>query len=64
MANSIAPVNKPPEIAAALADLVPEKNPPARDIALAAFRRQLGRIQAHVQTRLERDGINGLLAGG
>ena len=63
MANSIAPVNKPPEIAAALADLVPEKNPPARDIALAAFRRQLGRIQAHVQTRFERDGINGLLAG-
>jgi len=53
---------KPPEIAAALADLVPPANPPPRDMALAAFRRQLGRIQSHVQTRFERDGINGLLA--
>ena len=53
---------RPPEIAAALADLVPLANPPVRDVALAAFRRQLGRIQAHVQTRFERDGINGLAA--
>ena len=53
---------KPPEIAAALADLVPLANPPPRDVALAAFRRQLGRIQSHVQTRFERDGINGLTA--
>jgi [protein-PII] uridylyltransferase len=53
---------KPPEIAAALADLVPANNPPPRDLALSAFRRQLGRIQAHVQTRFERDGINGLAA--
>ena len=53
---------KPPEIAAALADLVPRSSPPPRDLALAAFRRQLGRIQAHVQTRFERDGINGLAA--
>ena len=53
---------KPPEIAAALADLVPEANPPAREEALAAFRRQLGRIQAHVQSRFERDGLNGLVA--
>jgi [protein-PII] uridylyltransferase len=63
MSHSVALLNKPPEIAAALADLVPEKNPPARDIALAAFRRQLGRIQSHVQTRFERDNINGLAAG-
>jgi [protein-PII] uridylyltransferase len=63
MPHSVALLNKPPEIAAALADLVPEKNPPARDIALAAFRRQLGRIQSHVQTRFERDNINGLAAG-
>ena len=54
---------KPPEIAAALADLVPEANPPPRDAALAAFRRQLGRIQSFVQLRFERDGINGLAAG-
>src|ERR1700686_5437452 len=53
---------KPPEIAAALADLVPEANPPAREAALASFRRQLGRIQAYVQSRFERDGLNGLLA--
>ncbi len=53
---------KPPEITAALADLVPLGNPPPRDLALASFRRQLGRIQAHVQTRFERDGINGLEA--
>jgi [protein-PII] uridylyltransferase len=63
MPNAIALLNKPPEIAAALADLVPEANPPARDVALAAFRRQLGRIQSHVQTRFERDNINGLAAG-
>ncbi len=29
---------------------------------MAAFRRQLGRIQSHVRTRFERDGINGLAA--
>jgi [protein-PII] uridylyltransferase len=54
---------KPPEIAAALADLVPEASPPPRDAALAAFRRQLGRIQTFVQLRFERDGMNGLAAG-
>jgi len=54
---------KPPEIAAALAELVPTGNPPPRDEALASFRRQLGRLQAHVQLRFERDGINGLAAG-
>jgi [protein-PII] uridylyltransferase len=54
---------KPPEITAALAELVPLGQPPARDAALAVFRRQLGRIQAFVQLRFERDGINGLAAG-
>jgi [protein-PII] uridylyltransferase len=53
---------KQPEIAAALAELVPQGSPPPRDAALASFRRQLGRIQAHVQLRFERDGLNGLLA--
>src|ERR1700722_2003758 len=53
---------KQPEIAAALADLVPGDNPPPREAALASFRRQLGRIQTHVQQRFERDGLNGLLA--
>jgi [protein-PII] uridylyltransferase len=53
---------KPPEIGAALADLVPLAGPPPRDLALAAFRRQLGRIQSHVQTRFERDNLNGLAA--
>jgi [protein-PII] uridylyltransferase len=56
-------VPKPPEIAAALADFVPERNPPPRDAALASFRRQLGRIQTFVQQRFERDGLNGLSAG-
>jgi [protein-PII] uridylyltransferase len=53
---------KPPEIAAALAELVQGAKAPPRDDALAAFRRQLGRIQAHVQLRFEQDGLNGLLA--
>jgi [protein-PII] uridylyltransferase len=54
---------KQPEIAAALADLVLGGNPPpSREVALASFRRQLGRIQTHVQQRFERDGLNGLLA--
>jgi [protein-PII] uridylyltransferase len=63
MTQAAALATKPPEIAAALAELVPDKNPPARDVALAIFRRQLGRIQGHVQTRFERDNINGLAAG-
>ncbi len=54
---------KSPEIAADLAAQVPEGNPPPRDVAMASFRRQLGRIQAHVQQRFERDGITGLAAG-
>ncbi len=51
---------KPPDVAAALAGLAAA--PPTRDAALALFRRQLGRIQTHVRTRFERDGINGLIA--
>ena len=43
MTQAAALATKPPEIAVALADLVPEKNPPARDIALAAFRLARGR---------------------
>ncbi|GLR67937.1 bifunctional uridylyltransferase/uridylyl-removing enzyme [Acidocella aquatica] len=53
---------KQPEIAAALAELVPLGDPPPRDVALAGFRRQLGRIQSYVQQRFERDGLNGLTA--
>jgi [protein-PII] uridylyltransferase len=56
------PAEKPPEIAAVLAALVPEANPPSRDEALIAFRRQLGRLQTHVKQRFERDGLNGLAA--
>jgi [protein-PII] uridylyltransferase len=54
---------KQPEIATALADLLAAATPPPRDAALASFRRQLGRIQSFVQTRFERDGLNGLAAG-
>ncbi len=53
---------KQPEIAVALAELLPLGDPPPRDAALAGFRRQLGRIQSHVQQRFERDGLNGLTA--
>jgi len=54
---------KPPDIAAALAAFAPPALPPVRDEALAAFRRQLARIQAHVRERFEVDGLNGLSAG-
>ena len=53
---------KQPEIAAALAELVPVGEPPPRDIALGGFRRQLGRIQTYVQQRFESDELNGLAA--
>jgi len=62
MPNSITILPKQPEIALVLAELVPLQNPPTRDVALAAFRRQLGRIQSHVQNQFEQDGINGLIA--
>ncbi len=61
MPDTITP--HPPEIAAALSACLSATAPPPRDVALAAFRRQLGRIQSHVQQRFERDGINGLAAG-
>jgi [protein-PII] uridylyltransferase len=61
MPDTITP--HPPEIAAALSACLSATEPPPRDVALAAFRRQLGRIQSHVQQRFERDGINGLIAG-
>ncbi|MDD2795097.1 [protein-PII] uridylyltransferase [Acidocella sp.] len=54
--------SKQPEIATALAELVLSGGPPPRDVALAGFRRQLGRIQTYVQQRFERDGLNGLTA--
>ncbi len=56
------PAPKQPAIGAALAELVPQANPPPRDVALNAFRRQLGRIQSYVRERFETEGMNGLLA--
>lgn len=53
---------KLPDISVALAELLNACAPPARDAALAGFRRQLGRAQAHVQTCFEADGLNGLQA--
>ena len=55
-------VRKLPDIAATLTDLLEAGEPPAREEALAAFRRQLGRIQTYVQTCFEQDGLNGLQA--
>ncbi len=53
---------KPPEIAAALTRLTGPDGVMPRDEALALCRRQLGRIQTHVQHRFEQEGINGLAA--
>ncbi|MDE2390721.1 MAG: [protein-PII] uridylyltransferase [Rhodospirillales bacterium] len=53
---------KLPDISAALAEFLDTGSPPARDEALIAFRRQLGRVQVHVQTCFETDGLNGLQA--
>ncbi len=53
---------KLPDISAALAAFLETAVPPPRDEALIAFRRQLGRIQMHVQTCFETDGLNGLQA--
>ncbi|MCB5945398.1 [protein-PII] uridylyltransferase [Acidocella sp. KAb 2-4] len=53
---------KKPDIAAALAELLTPPEAPGRDEALALFRRQLGRVQGHVQQSFEQDGLNGLLA--
>jgi [protein-PII] uridylyltransferase len=63
MPNHPTMVAKPPEITAALAEVLTQNGVPLpRDAALSAFRRQLGRIQTHVQIRFEQDGINGLVA--
>ena len=53
---------KQPDIAAALAAQLAAETLPLRDDALAALRRQLARIQTHVQTRFENEGLNGLQA--
>src|SRR6516165_8923491 len=53
---------KQPDIAAALAEVLEAAEPPARESALGAFRRQLGRLQSFVQQRFEQDGLNGLAA--
>jgi [protein-PII] uridylyltransferase len=53
---------KLPEIAQAFAELLNSPELPTRDVALSVFRRQLGRVQGHVQTRFEKDGLNGLQA--
>ena len=53
---------KLPDIAAVLAELLGAETLPARDEALSAFRRQLGRVQTYVQTCFESDGLNGLQA--
>jgi [protein-PII] uridylyltransferase len=57
------PSRKKPEIANALSELLAPGEPPPRDFALNVFRRQLGRLQGHVQQRFEEDGLNGLQAG-
>ncbi len=51
-----------PDIAAALAELLGHGDALPRDAALAGFRRQLGRLQGHVQQCFEKDGLNGLEA--
>ena len=51
-----------PDVGAALRSLVPTGSPPAREDGLAIFRRQLARLQQHVQTRFERGGLSGLAA--
>ena len=48
------------EIASTLADQLACAAPPPRDAALAIFRRQLGHIQAHVETRFEQREVTGL----
>ena len=51
-----------PDVGAALRDLVRTAAPPSREDGLAIFRRQLARLQQHVQTRFERGGLSGLVA--
>lgn len=51
-----------PDVGVALARLMAEEQPLARDTALSLFRRQLSRLQAHVQTSFERGDLGGLAA--
>ena len=51
-----------PDIGAELARLLPRGAPPPRETALGIFRRQLARLQTHVQTRFERGDMSGLAA--
>jgi [protein-PII] uridylyltransferase len=51
-----------PDIGAELARLLPRGAPPPREAALGIFRRQLARLQTHVQTRFERGDMSGLAA--
>ncbi|HQT59624.1 MAG TPA: [protein-PII] uridylyltransferase [Acidiphilium sp.] len=51
-----------PDIGAELARTLPRGNPPSRDHALGIVRRQLARLQTHVQTRFERGDMSGLAA--
>ncbi|WP_298281458.1 [protein-PII] uridylyltransferase [Acidocella sp.] len=53
---------KSPEIAHELAPLLAAPALPPREAALGVFRRQLGRLQSHVQLRFEKEGLNGLQA--
>jgi [protein-PII] uridylyltransferase len=55
-------MTKSPEIAHELAVLLTAPELPLREAALSAFRRQLGRLQSHVQLRFEKEGLNGLQA--
>jgi [protein-PII] uridylyltransferase len=52
--------SKAAEIASALADQLSCPAPPPRDAALSIFRRQLGHIQSHVETRFEHGEVTGL----
>jgi [protein-PII] uridylyltransferase len=58
----MASTRKKPEIADALSELLASDEPYPRDLALNAFRRQLGRLQGYVQQRFEADELNGLQA--
>ncbi|MCF3947043.1 [protein-PII] uridylyltransferase [Acidiphilium sp. AL] len=51
-----------PDVGATLAALIPTGAVPPRDAALGLFRRQLARLQTHVQTRFELGELSGLAA--
>jgi UTP:GlnB (protein PII) uridylyltransferase len=58
----IEPESARPDIAAALGRLVPRGEVPPRETAIGLFRRQLARLQTHVQTVFERGDLGGLAA--